>query len=62
MHLTSHYFGSEGAISALQNYQYSAGEYSTLDNLMNKFWFKLESCIPEVPPHIDYSRQWPPTF
>lgn len=60
MHLTRRYFESEGALKALKDYQYCAGEYSTLDNLMNLFWFKLETYIPEVTLLL-HSRQWPPT-
>lgn len=47
-YMTHMYFKDSKAYSALKNYHYNAGEYSSLDQKMNVFWFKAESYIPEV--------------
>ena len=41
-------FISDKGLDELKRYQYKSGGYTTIDNLMNDFWFGISERLPLV--------------
>lgn len=51
-YLTGHFINEEG-LESIKGHKYVSGGYSTIDNIMNKWWEFIVSCVPMwVAPNI----------
>ena len=48
-------FISDKGLDELKRYQYKSGGYTTIDNLMNGFWFGISERLPLVFIFYDHS-------